>query len=436
MMLTVLSISRRLEFRPVRMNKSSQLPSLFSTSVLVSSVIPDTYLHMATGAAAPNVDIKMEEGSLSSAAVLDAFRGMREATDDFILKNKIDTYCSEFIPRSDELAIAVFCNAFEELGCPIRSAAPGTRLERIKHFPRHEKLIDYMYKALEEKAGLIETNGEELTRTSVACPSSDIDEIFENLLDDRPEELWELGLMQRTSQCFAKCLSGEADPLQLLFGSDEGRTLMTNFYAKSPLFSTILQQLAAFIEKIGSAWPKGGGPLRVLEVGAGTGGTTFKIVPVLARLGIPVVYTMSDISSVFVSAAQRKLEEYPFVEYKVVDIEKEPDATLRNTQHIVLGSNVLHATRDLSISLANVHKMLRPDGFTIFHELTTQMLWADVAFGLISGWWAFEDDRQHALQSPQCWEKVLKAVGFGYVGWNDGLRPETKIQNLIFALAS
>ncbi|KAF2177292.1 methyltransferase domain-containing protein [Zopfia rhizophila CBS 207.26] len=377
-----------------------------------------------------------EDGSLSSAAVLDAFRSMREATDNFVVKNKIETYCSEFIPRSDELAIAIFCNAFEELGCPIRSAAPGTKLERIKHLPRHEKLIDYMYGALEKNAGLIETNGEEITRTSVACPSSEIEDILEDLLDDRPAQEWELGLMQRTGGSFAKCLSGKADPLQLLFGSDEGRTLMTNFYAKSPLFSTILQQLAAFMEKIGSTWPKDAGPLRVLEVGAGTGGTTFKIVPVLARLGIPVVYTMSDISSVFVSAAQKKLEEYPFVEYKVVDIEKEPDATLQKTQHIVLGSNVLHATRDLSISLANIRKMLRPDGFTIFHELTAQMLWADVAFGLISGWWAFEDGRQHALQSPQYWEKVLSSVGFGHVGWNDGHRPETKIQNLIFAMAS
>ncbi|KAM0255271.1 hypothetical protein ACHAQJ_005926 [Trichoderma viride] len=376
------------------------------------------------------------DNSLDSAAVLEAFRSMREMTDNFIVKNKIDTYCSEFIPRSDELAVAVFCNALDELGCPIRSAAPGTKLERIDNLPRHQRLINYMYKALEQKAGLIETKGEDIIRTSVACPSDDIEGILEDLLDDRPAQEWELGLMERTGMSFAECLSGKMDPLQLLFGSEEGRMLMTNFYAKSPLFSTILQQLSFFMDKVGSTWRQNTSPLRVLEVGAGTGGTTFKIVPVLARLGIPVVYTMSDISSVFVSAAQTKLEEYPFVEYKVVDLEKEPDATLQNSQHIILGSNVLHATRDLSVSLANVRKMLRPDGFTIFHELTAQMLWADVAFGLISGWWAFEDDRQHALQNPQYWKKILSDVGFVHIGWNDGLLPESSIQNLIFATAS
>ena len=376
-------------------------------------------------------------GALDADVVLDAFRATRESIDDCIVKNKIDTYCSEFIPRTDELATSIFCNAFEQLGCPIRSAAPGTKLDRIKNLPKREKLINYMYKALETKAGLIETTSDgEIVRTSVACPSSETEDMLEDLFDDMPSQEWELGLVQRTGGSFANCLSGKEDPLQLLFGSDEGRALMANFYAKSPLFSTILQQWAAFFEKIGSKWPKHGEPLRILEVGAGTGGTTFKLVPVLARLGIPVVYTMSDIGSVFLSAAQKKLEEYPFVEYKVVDIEKEPEEALQHSQHIVIGSNVFHATRDLSVSLKIVHKMLRPDGFMMMHELTTQMLWADVAFGLISGWWAFEDGRQHALQSPKHWEKVLRSVGFGHVGWNEGTRPESRIQNLIWAMAS
>ena len=57
-------------------------------------------------------------GSLSSAIVLDTFRSIKEATDDFVVKNKLDIHCDDFLPRSDELAIAIFCNAFEELGYP------------------------------------------------------------------------------------------------------------------------------------------------------------------------------------------------------------------------------------------------------------------------------------------------------------------------------
>lgn len=386
---------------------------------------------LANGVAPSN-----QEVPLSQTTVLDAFRSIKEATDDFVLQNQFETYCEEFMPRSEELSIAIFCNAFEELGCPIRSAAPGTKLKRVEHLARHKKVVDYIYKALEKNAGLIEMKGDEIIRTSVACPSRETDKMLEDLLRDRPAQDAELKLMRITGGAFGKCLAGKADALQLLFGSAEGRALLTKLYATSTLSSTVLQQLEVFIEKIGSTWPKNSGPLRVLEVGAGTGGTTFKIVPVLARLGIPVVYTMTDVSSFFIATARPKFKEYPFVEFKVVDIEKEPDVKLRNSQHIVLGSNVIHATRNLSITMSNVLKMLRPDGFTIYHELTSQLLWADVIFGLVEGWWLFEDGRDHALQSPTYWEKILKSVGFGHVDWTDGKRPEARIQNLLFAMAS
>ena len=81
--------------------------------------------------------------------------------------------------------------------------------------------------------------------------------------------------MKITGGAFAKCLSGKEDALILLFSSVEVCTLVMTFYAKSALFRTVLQELAFFIEKIGRQ---------------GTGGTTYKIVPVLARLGTPVIH--------------------------------------------------------------------------------------------------------------------------------------------------
>lgn len=181
-----------------------------------------------------------ESSSLDSVTALDAFGTIKEATDDYVVRNKMDTYCKEFLPRSDELAIAIFCNAFEELGHPIRSATAGTKVERIKPIPGRERLIDYMYAALEH-VGVVEINDEEVTRTMFPCPSNNIAEILENLLDDRPAQDAELRLMEVTGSVFAKCLSGKADALQILFGSNESRTLMSNFYARSALFSTVLQ---------------------------------------------------------------------------------------------------------------------------------------------------------------------------------------------------
>jgi len=380
-----------------------------------------------------------ERALLDRALVLNAFQSIKDATDDIILKNNMDTYCEEFLPRTDELTIAAVSQAFETLGCKVQSSTPGTKLTLIESPPNHSKLINWMYYVLEEKAGLIESkikDRKEIFRTSVPFPSDDFETLLEDLLDDRPGQSFELQTIEIVGPAYADSITGKTDAVKLLFGNDHGRALLSGFYAKSDLTSIVLNQLVLFFEKISGSWPKENGPLRILEVGAGTGGTTWRILAALKRLGTPFIYTMTDIGSAFGAAAQPKLAQYPTAEFKILDIEKEPEAELHHTQHIVLGSNVFHATHDLNISMVHVHRLLRPDGFVILHELTMVMLWSDLMCGLFPGWWAFEDGRRSTIQSSPDWAKVLKSVGFNHIDWTDGQRPEAKVQALILAMAN
>jgi hypothetical protein len=105
-----------------------------------------------------------------------------------------------------------------------------------------------------------------------------------------------------------------------------------------------------FFEQFASSWPKPKGPLHILEVGVGTGGMIRRLLAVLKRSGVLFVYTMTSIGSAFGAAAQMKVGQYPTAVFRVLDIEREPPADLRHQQHIVLGSNVVHATRGLSLS--------------------------------------------------------------------------------------
>ncbi|KAF3012564.1 hypothetical protein E8E14_001900 [Neopestalotiopsis sp. 37M] len=379
------------------------------------------------------------ETSLDRTLVLNAFQSIKDATDNIIAEHNMDTYCEEYLPRSDELTVALVSQAFETLGCKVQSSAPGTKLTPVDYPPNLEKLVNWMYEVLGKKSGLIEMKEEsnkEIVRTAMPCPSDDIETLLEDLLDDRPGQSLELQIMETIGPAYSDYISGKTDAVKLMFGNDRGRALMADFYAKSDLFSTVLNQLDMFLEKLHATWSTELGPLRILEVGAGTGGTTWRVLAALKRLGTPFVYTMTDIGAAFGAAAQEKLSRYPTAEFKVLDIEKEPEAGLHHTQHLVFGSNVFHATRDVTVSMAHVHKLLRPDGFVILHELTTQMLWADLSFGMFSGWWAFEDGRKNAIQSAQEWAQVLKSAGFGYVDWTDGQRPEVKVQALILAMAS
>jgi Putative dehydrogenase domain of multifunctional non-ribosomal peptide synthetases and related enzymes len=69
-------------------------------------------------------------------------------------------------------------------------------------------------------------------------------------------------------------------------------------------------------------------------------------------------------------------------------------------------------------------------------EMTEQVPWCDFIFGLLEGWWLFEDGRDYVLQPANYWEKVLHSVGYGHVDWTEGELPEARIQRLIIAHAS
>lgn len=194
-----------------------------------------------------------EDSSRTQALALNAFHSIKDATDDIILKNNMDTYCEEYIPRSNEPTIAIISQAFEILGCKAQSSAPGTKLTPVKYYPNHAKLINWMYNVLEEKAGLIEIKGKEkneIFRTSVPCPSDDIETLLEDLLDDRPGQSFELQIIEIIGPAYADSISGKTDAVKLLFGNDHGRALLSNFYAKSDLASIVLDQLGYFSKRL------------------------------------------------------------------------------------------------------------------------------------------------------------------------------------------
>lgn len=377
---------------------------------------------------------------LSVSTVIDIFHEVKWITDDFITNGKLGAYYDKVVPRSTELCVVYILNALEQLGCPIKSAAPGQRLERISSLPKHDRFMDLMYKLLEYESRLIDINGSEIIRTAVATPIKSAEVLLEELLRDEPVHAAEHKLVSLFGPKFADCLTGKEEGVQLMFGTPQGREMLTDMYANSPFTGIWIQQLEYFLKqligKLSEFEDWNSDPLCILEVGAGTGGTTSKLVPMLASLGVPVRYTMTDLSGSLVAAARKRFKQYPFIEFKVLDIESKPDPSLSHSQHIVLSTNCVHATRDLSVSLTNIHHMLRPDGFLMLLEMTEQLPWVDFVFGLVDGWWLFEDDRSYVLAPAAYWEKTLHSVGYGHVDWTEGDLPEANMQRLIIAHAT
>jgi acyl transferase domain-containing protein/thioester reductase-like protein/acyl carrier protein/SAM-dependent methyltransferase len=403
--------------------------------ILLESNEPTSHVNGANGI----IGVDKTDGStiLPASTVVDAFREIKWATDYAIVKGQLGSYSKQVMPRSTELCIVFIVNAFEQLGCPIRSAVPGQVLKRVPYHPKHEKFMNMIiYRLLERDARLIDINGSTITRTAVAPPTASAETLLSKLLQDEPVHAAEHKLAALVGQKFADLITAKEDGLQLIFGTPESREIAADMYSNSPVNTIWIKQLERFLEQLLGQLPKDGQPICILEVGGGTGGTTSRLVPLLAKLGVPVKYIMTDISGSLIAAARKRFKQYPFMEFKALNMESEPDAKLLQSQHIILATNCIHATRNLSISLKNLHRILRPDGALIMLEMTEQVPWCDFIFGLLEGWWLFEDGRDYVLQPAPYWEKVLHSVGYGHVDWTEGDLPEARIQRLIIAHAS
>ncbi|XRM46506.1 hypothetical protein ABZX51_009537 [Aspergillus tubingensis] len=158
--------------------------------------------------------------------------------------------------------------------------------------------------------------------------------------------------------------------------------------------------------------------LRVLELGAGTGGSTVNFLRWLTPGGKSLYskYTFSDISSGFFVAARERFSAYPDIEYLPLDISEDPSEQGFDGRKydLILATNVIHATKYLNITLSNVRKLLHPNGRLLLHELTPSSNWVNYIWGTLAGWWYGEDDGRvdQPYISVDRWTEELKAAGF------------------------
>jgi SAM-dependent methyltransferase len=156
--------------------------------------------------------------------------------------------------------------------------------------------------------------------------------------------------------------------------------------------------------------------MNILEVGAGTGGSTRGII---SELGTAFSrYTYTDISSGFFEKAQERFKNYSQrMEYKVLNIEKDPatQGFTENAYDLVVAALVLHATRDLKQTLKNTRRLLKPGGYLVFTEIVfTCPMRVSLIMGGLPGWWVgIESGRLYAptITLPE-WNVLLKETGF------------------------
>ena len=163
--------------------------------------------------------------------------------------------------------------------------------------------------------------------------------------------------------------------------------------------------------------------IRVLEVGAGFGEKTLKIVNSLTRAGGQPLYSkyvVTDASSGLVSMAQERLKGIPNMEFSVLDVGGSMvDQTLDGRQFdLIVAANVISKCTNVQESLQNLHRLLSPHGRLILEEPRPGLSWAKFALGTLPSWWSHGENLNRVDEpfiGPERWQDVLTAAGFADV---------------------
>ncbi len=312
-----------------------------------------------------------------------------------------------FFAHLDRLSAAYVTAAFGQLGVDL---TPGAQFsaETLGVIEPYQRLLFRLLNILVED-GILRHAGESWEVAHL--PELDTQAYTVSLAEQYPDYQAELSLVGRCGPQLAGALRGQIDPLDLLFpgGSLESLEQLYQDASFAQAYNTLVQETVA---ELTAGWPEDR-PLRVLEIGAGTGATTAYLLSALPPDRVEYVFT--DLSPLFLERAAEKFGAR--LRYERLDIEQRPAAQgfVGQSFDLIIAANVLHATRNLRESLEHARQLLAPGGVLLLLESAAPQRWVDLTFGLTDGWWRFVDTDlrpSYPLLTPEGWLALLDSVGF------------------------
>lgn len=261
-------------------------------------------------------------------------------------------------------------------------------------------------------------------------PSSDLEELW-NRWDDAkvawledPNQKAKVVLVEAALRALPDILSGRKQATDIIF-PDSSTELVEGIYRGNRVADyfneTLYDAVIAYLQQRLVRDPSA--RIRLLEVGAGTGGTTAGLLSRLRPFQDHIqVYCYTDISKAFLMWAEEQYApQAPYLTTRLFDVSK-PLAGQRipfDHYDLVIAANVLHATTNMRQTLRNVKAALRKNGLLVLNEISGNSLFMHLTFGLLEGWWLYEDA---VLRIPGCpgltpatWGTLLEEEGLNGV---------------------
>ncbi|KAK8013121.1 Type I Iterative PKS, partial [Apiospora marii] len=313
---------------------------------------------------------------------------------------QLQTLCDEAHVARDEQPMVEFYERLESaLLRAVQSAMSGLSEVELRHCPVHlQKLVSAMHRQVTRRAGLGRVD----------------DEGVEELLSQSEKEKPSWAIFSVVARELQAILKGKTDALDLVYGSD-----LAEMFYKSIFDHLCDDRFRVFMDLLYHETPA----MRIIEIGAGTGGLTRHVLSCLDAIeqtrGTTAysAYDYTDISPSFFENAKAEFAGQR-MSFQVFDVEADPSDQLGSkagTYDLVVAGGVLHATKSLEKTLRNARKLLKEGGRLVLVEITApESLCASVGFGVLPGWWLSQEDYR-AFSPAICeeqWSAVLAETGF------------------------
>ena len=223
----------------------------------------------------------------------------------------------------------------------------------------------------------------------------------------------EIRLIETTMRALPEVITGKRPATDVIF-PNSSMELVEGIYKKNDIgdaskgmshgvsFNEVLADaIIAYIEE----WltQDSSTQIRLIEIGAGTGGTSAAIFQKLKPYQAHIQeYCYTDISKAFLIHAKNEFgAQNPYLTYHLLNIElpltgQGIDA---GKYDLAIAADVLHATKNIRQTLRNTKATLKKNGLLILNEINGSSLFTHLTFGLLKGWWLYEDP---ALRIPGC----------------------------------
>lgn len=238
--------------------------------------------------------------------------------------------------------------------------------------------------------------------------NDDLDQLV-RIASKYPNQI-DLQMIQAVGRNLPATVQNEVAILEVMMEND----MLNRYYRDGLGFERANKNLSEIVARLAHRFAG----MNIIEVGAGTGGATKSI---LERLqGLFSSYTFTDISTGFFERARAELNKYDD-KMKFITLDIENDISTQDFQEhaydLIIASNVLHATRNLHKTMRNVRRLMRPGGYLLMLEVTSEILRVKLMMSGLPGWWLGSQDGRTdgPTVSEATWNKILQSCEFSGV---------------------